>query len=259
MALGDPAFDIFAPPRPAILLWSGLDVSGRRRDDRAVFEATMDAIRGDVAAAGGFAVNDGYVRQQYQRAISQAAAELREAARSGRITWAQAARKASELRNANMELLRGRSSPIGRSLAESMKAEGLSLDLLLSKYAKRRFGQDARFQTLSQAQKNSVYAEVVSAAARSNPKVNAWAVNASKAGRGLILLSLSVSVYVVATSEEPGQAALKEGVTLSVSFLASLGGGAAAGLACGPGAPLCSLVGAFVGGALAAFGVSYFW
>jgi hypothetical protein len=30
-------------------------------------------------------------------------------------------------------------------------------------------------------------------------------------------------------------------------------------LACGPGAPVCVTVGAFVGGALAAFGVSLLW
>ncbi len=38
-----------------------------------------------------------------------------------------------------------------------------------------------------------------------------------------------------------------------------IAGGAAAGLVCGPGAPVCVGIGAFVGGALAAFGVSLFF
>jgi len=38
-----------------------------------------------------------------------------------------------------------------------------------------------------------------------------------------------------------------------------IAGGALAGLACGPGAPVCVTVGVFVGGALAAFGVDFFW
>ncbi len=36
-------------------------------------------------------------------------------------------------------------------------------------------------------------------------------------------------------------------------------GGAVAGLACGPGAPVCVTIGAFAGGALAAFGIATFW
>lgn len=40
---------------------------------------------------------------------------------------------------------------------------------------------------------------------------------------------------------------------------AGIAGGALAGLACGPGAPVCVAIGAFVGGALAAFGTDYFW
>ena len=38
-----------------------------------------------------------------------------------------------------------------------------------------------------------------------------------------------------------------------------LAGGALAGLACGPGAPVCVTLGAFVAGTLAALGVSTFW
>jgi hypothetical protein len=37
------------------------------------------------------------------------------------------------------------------------------------------------------------------------------------------------------------------------------GGDHLAGLACGPGAPVCVTIGAFVGGAAAAFGVDLFW
>ena len=36
-------------------------------------------------------------------------------------------------------------------------------------------------------------------------------------------------------------------------------GAGVAGLACGPGAPVCVTLGAFVGGALAAIGIDSFW
>ncbi|QCP13991.1 hypothetical protein FCL38_28915 [Pseudoduganella umbonata] len=39
----------------------------------------------------------------------------------------------------------------------------------------------------------------------------------------------------------------------------SIAAGALAGLACGPGAPVCVTIGAFVGGALAAFGAGFVW
>lgn len=38
-----------------------------------------------------------------------------------------------------------------------------------------------------------------------------------------------------------------------------IAGGALAGLACGPAAPICVTVGAFVDGAVAAFGASAIW
>ena len=45
----------------------------------------------------------------------------------------------------------------------------------------------------------------------------------------------------------------------AASIGGSMAGGALAGLACGPGAPVCVTLGAFVAGTLAAFGVSTFW
>ena len=113
-------------------------------------------------------------------------------------------------------------------------------------------------QNLSEAQKNKVYAEVVKSAGRSNPKVTATMRVASRAGRGLIVLSIGLSVYNIATSENPGETALREGVVTASGIGGGIAGGALAGLACGPGAPVCVTVGAFVGGALAAFGVDYF-
>jgi len=77
----------------------------------------------------------------------------------------------------------------------------------------------------------------------------------SRAGRGLIVLSVAVSVYNVATSEQPGQTAVREAAVTGAGIGGGIAGGALAGLACGPGAPVCVTVGAFVGGALAAFGV----
>jgi hypothetical protein len=81
----------------------------------------------------------------------------------------------------------------------------------------------------------------------------------SRAGRGLIVLSIGVSVYTVATADDPVDAAGRELAVTGGGVGGGIAGGALAGLACGPGMPVCVTVGAFVGGALAAFGVDYFW
>ena len=81
----------------------------------------------------------------------------------------------------------------------------------------------------------------------------------SSAGRSLVFLSIAISVYTVATADNKFDAAGKEIVITGAGIAGGIAGGALAGLACGPGAPVCVTVGAFVGGALAAFGVSITW
>lgn len=81
----------------------------------------------------------------------------------------------------------------------------------------------------------------------------------SYAGRGLIVISLAISAYNIATSTDKVSAAGKELLSISASIGGGIAGGAIAGLACGPGAPVCVTIGAFVGGALAAFGVHSLW
>lgn len=65
--------------------------------------------------------------------------------------------------------------------------------------------------------------------------------------------------YTVATAKDKTGAALHEGATMGAGIAGGMAGGALAGLACSPGAPVCVTIGAFVGGAAAAFGVDLFW
>ncbi|HVJ50987.1 MAG TPA: hypothetical protein VM689_00900 [Aliidongia sp.] len=228
-------------------------------EDRKRFEAVAETLRADVTMAASTVTWDAHVRQLYQRTISATVNQLRAEAQAGRISWHQAAEQASALRNDTMEILRTRSSPTGLAIAQAMKKEGLTFNGVVAKYTKKLFGEAADFTRLSQAEQESVYAAVIAAAGRSNPRVNAMLLGASRIGRGLLILSLAVSVYDIATSDDPVHTAEKEGAVTGAGILGGVAGGAAAGLVCGPGAPVCVGVGAFVGGALAAFGVSWFW
>ncbi len=111
------------------------------------------------------------------------------------------------------------------------------------------------FSRLSSTHENTVYAEIVKSAGKSNPRVTIAKRKISHAGRSLIVVYIALSVYPVATADNKMSAARRE---LAVTG-PGISGGALAGIACGPGAPVSVTVRAFVGITLAAFGTSFIW
>ncbi len=229
------------------------------RSDRERFESAIQALEAEIANGGVHLAIDGAARQAYARQIRAMADELRSQASSGTITWSRAAAQAQEARNAIMDLFRGRSTPVGRAVAERMKRAGKTLNQLIAEKTLQLHGPGADFGRLSPGQQNAVYAEIVEGAARSNARLTPLMRKLAPAGRGLIVLSIGLSVYTVATADDPAEAAGREVAVTGAGIGGGIAGGASAGLACGPGAPVCVTVGAFVGGALAALGVDYFW
>jgi hypothetical protein len=225
---------------------------------RSKLETALDALKAEVANAGAHLALDAETRKAYIRLTAEMSTELRQAAQSGRMTWEQAANEAQLVRNAIMEQMRSRTTPVGRSLAEQMKAQGKSLTELIAEKTATLFGKGRAFDDLSAAERDSVFAEIVASAGRGRPSVNASVRLMSRAGRGLLVFSLAVSVYTVATAKDKVDAARHEGAATLAGIGGGIAGGAAAGLVCGPGAPVCVTIGAFVGGAMAALGVDYF-
>lgn len=181
--------------------------------------------------------------------------ELRVMASTARITWAQAALQAVDTRNMVMEIIRTRSTPVGLAVAQKMKQQGKTLNELIAKQTQKLYGNTAIFDELKVEQKNKVYSEIV----KSQPQITATMKKLSHVGRGLLFLSIALSVYTVTTAENKFDAAGKELAVTGAGIGGGITGGALAGLVCGPGAPVCVTVGAFVGGALAAFGVGLAW
>lgn len=177
----------------------------------------------------------------------------------GEFTWQQAVEHAHGMRDDVMLLIRRQSMPVGRSAAEWLKPTSPPLNDLIAKKTIELFGNEAHFGRLNVEQQNSVYAAVVESAGKSNPRITARMRTLSRAGRGLIVLSLCVSVYNIATAADKTAATLHEGAAVGAGVAGGMAGGALAGLACGPGAPVCVTIGVFVGGAAAAFGVDLFW
>ncbi|WP_229407885.1 hypothetical protein [Massilia puerhi] len=125
--------------------------------------AVGQALETQLANAGAHLTIDSNARLSYSREIKKMAEQLRREAVSGKITWASAAQQAYTTRNLIMEIIRGK-------------------------------------RTLSTTQKNRIFAELVAPAGKSNPAVNQAMSRLSYAGRGLLLASLSLSAYNIATS-----------------------------------------------------------
>lgn len=229
------------------------------QDDARLLDDALQAFEAQLATVGAHLGVDGAARVQYGRLIRTLADDLRTQARAGRITWAQAAEQANEARNAVMDTIRSRSTPVGRAMAERLKREGRTLNELIARKVTQLHGPEAQFARLAPAQQNAVYAEIVASAGKSNPQVTLMMRRLSTAGRGLLVLSLALSVYQIAVAEDKVAAAQQEAVVTGAGIGGGIAGGALAGLACGPGAPVCVTVGAFVGGVLAAFGAAAIW
>lgn len=218
-------------------------------EDSLVDEATRMIESEAVNFAQRF-IKDARVREEYLRRSRQFVDELRSSYQSGALSARQAAQAAHQMRNELLDLMRRRSSDLGRAWAERLKARGAEFQALLDKYAKNKFGR--AFALVSEAEQKAVLLEVLEAAGRPRPQATAAARRLGAFGRGLWVLSIGIAVYNIGTAEDKVQAAAREGVVLAGGFAGGALGGAAAGLACGPGAPVCVAVGALVGGVLGA-------
>ena len=195
------------------------------------------------------------IRQRYVQSVQAMAREILEKVHSGEMTSKAGAELAHGLRNEIMDNLRRESMDLGRSMAEKLKAVGKTLEEILQKIARKKFGKD--FTLLTEAERGEVYLECIASAGRPNPEVVKSAARYGKLGKGLFVLSLAIAVYNVATADDKWKAAGHESAGLGGGLLGGAAGGAAFGLICGPGAPVCVTIGIFVGGALGALGTDY--
>jgi hypothetical protein len=228
-------------------------------ENRAAFDKAMKALESQVANVGAHITIDSATRLAYAQEINAMSTKLEADALAGKISWTQAAKQAQETRNVIMEIFRRRSTPVGRAMAQSLKIKGYSLNELVARHTMLNFGEKAIFDSLSSSNKDVVYASITRSAGTSRPSVTTLLSRLSYAGRGLIVISLAISAYSIATSTDKVYETGKELASVSAGIVGGVAGGALAGLACGPGAPVCVTIGAFVGGTLAAFGISFIW
>lgn len=222
---------------------------------RQEFERELLAFRGAATAFARDTIKDANVRREYQAAAQAAIDELRWAVENRRMTAEEGARQAAAQRNSVLAAIRDRTSPFWRSIAELLKKEGPTFEALIERYAKRLY--DLPPDKLSPAQREEVMRRILDRASVSNPRVNMWMSRFGRAGRGFVALSIGISIYNIATSENPGRQTAREATGIGAGFVGTLAGGAAGSLVCGPGAPVCMGIFVIVGGAAFALGVDW--
>lgn len=229
------------------------------QSNEETFENAIKSLEATTASAGIHLEIDSKARQIYAREIKAMSNNLRKEVAKGKLTWEQAAEQAQATRNVVMQLIRSRTTPVARAFAEHQKAEGRSLNALVAEKTSRMFGEHADFSKLPPTKQNRVFAEIVASAGRAQPTITRKMLRLSYLGRSVILLSLALSTYNVLTARNKSNAVKRELATTTAGIGGSVAAGALAGLACGPGAPVCVTIGAFVGGALAAFCAGFIW
>ena len=229
------------------------------KSDEETFENAIKSLEATTSSIGMHLEIDSTSRRMYAREIKAMSDNLRRDVARGKLTWAQAAEQAQVTRNVVMQLTRSKTKPVAREFAQSKKAEGYNLNAIKKKKTSKLFGKNAVFAKLTPSKQNRVFAEVVASAGRSQPGITRDMLRLSYLGRGLILLSLALSTYNVLTARDKSTAIKRELITTGAGIGGGIAAGALAGLACGPGAPVCVTIGAFVGGALAAFGAGFIW
>jgi hypothetical protein len=211
-----------------------------------ILQLALDSLRTEFLNFAQRFIQDKDVRAEYVAKAEEASEDVLKRVKAGELTVAEGAAEANETRNGLLQAARLKSSDIGNAAAQAEKASGLTMDELITKYSSDLFHKE--FSALGTAEQDAVFLKIIEKAGQPNPKWTRITMQLGEAGKGLIIISIALSVYSIAASDRPGREAVKQGVGAGVGFLGSLAGGAAAGLVCGPGAPICVGVGAFVGG-----------
>jgi hypothetical protein len=220
-----------------------------------VLENALTALETSALNFAARLINDSKVRMKYLKGVKRYSDELVKAVNDGQLTPSAAAEQANAFRNSLMESSRLASSDIGRAMAEQIKAKGKTLPELMEYYAQKNFKRP--FSSLAKGDQDAVYLAIVESSGRANSGVSASAARWGRMGRGLLVISLAISIYTISTSDNVWRTTAREGVGFAGGLAAGAGAGAAAGWVTGPGYPITVGISAFLGGIAGALGADY--
>jgi hypothetical protein len=193
------------------------------------------------------------VRATYVQQIHEMSQSIRAAVQSGQLAADKGAEMAHAMRNEILASARSRDFDYGRALAQQMKAKGISLEKAIASAMKKLGLEGKPFQSLSGADQNRVFMEVIEGSGRSRATVTAGIPRLRWAARGLWIATLAIAAYNIGTAENPWWQSGREAANIAGGVGGGFAGGAAMGAAAGIwGGPVGVAVGVVVGGILGA-------
>jgi hypothetical protein len=223
----------------------GLYAPGRQTAD--ALDAAIAALEAEAETFAWLFLNDAGARTAYVKRVKEMAKEILSDVRRGAVSAEEGATFANRMRNVIMDEIRGLTSAIGRAGAEATKSTGLTLEAALEKAVKKLF-PGKTFAQLGSQQKRQVFMEVMKASGRSSTKFTGRIPKWTRLGKGLVLVTVAVSMVNIWMANNKVKQGIKEGTTLLGGVLGGAAANASAGFLCGPGAPACVTVLFIIGG-----------
>lgn len=175
-------------------------------------------------------IKDPAARATYSARIREAADEIMDKVKKGELTPHEGAQTANSMRNQMLIFIRSRSTAVGGSIAKTLKAEGVPIEVSQARYAERLYSKP--FDSLSAVERNNVWATIVDRAGHSNGTVNMTVKFFGRAGRVLLIASLAWTVYDVAHAKDKEREAAKDatgiGAGIAAGAVVTIGLGATA-------------------------------
>ncbi len=221
-------------------------------DDRKVREA-LDALEGTAGATSAYVTQDPAVRAAYRTMIQAMTKRIWNQYQSGKLSAEEAAQAAVEARNFLLRIARLASTPEGRARAKALKSNGLSLEQLLERYAQKLHGKG--FGSLSEAERTTVFEEIIQSAGRSRPAVDESMRALGATSRLFWALTVLMAFYDISRARDK--------VAATVHIIAVVGAGVVAGEVLGGligtfAGPVGTGVGVVLGGVLGGWLVDHF-
>lgn len=203
--------------------------------------------------AGRSLISDASVRNEYTRSIRSMSDRMRSSLNSSNHSLV--ANEAVRARNFYMDISRGKSSQVAKSIASSLKERGKTLHQLESDYAKKLFNLEVK--DLDHAKRSKVWTAIINSSGRSNQHVNTILQFGGYAGKTLAITSLAALFYSLYEEEDKAEVLkLSAGAFIGGTAMMAKSSGAIMGgsVICGPLYYGCVGVGFILAGAVGVAG-----
>lgn len=237
-------------------------------------EIELEKLEGAALYFGNnFLIHDAKLRTTYIEQTKLMSKRYLQLVKDGKITVEQAAKEASVLRNYIMDATRKKLSAISLAKSQKEKMASKNLSQFLEYYAmklkkpqefnrlksiSRKAIDDAvkssadtpnsYFRQLNSVERNTVFYSVLKGSGDSNPKFNSSVKWMSAFGKVLVVFTVAFASYEIYNADNKELEVYRQSISIGSGMVGGAAGGAIASWICGPGSPICAIVGVIIGG-----------